>query len=261
MFIDTHCHFDFKAFAKKQIECWRECNQKGVFKLIIPGVSTKQWSVLPDIAEAHSGIYFALGIHPWWLEEQIGAHQNIDNSPEIGQQIRNGVQHHRCVAIGECGLDKAKNSSLEQQINVLNWHLTCAEELGLPVILHCVKAHNEMLACLNEFQTVVGVVHAFSGSYEMAMEYWRRGFYIGVGGTITYERAKKTRDAIRRMPLESLLLETDAPDMPLQGRQGAPNSPEYLVDIAECLADLRGDSLDTIAKATTENAHTLFTKL
>jgi TatD DNase family protein len=102
------------------------------------------------------------------------------------------------------------------------------------------------------------VIHAFSGSLEMAQQFIARDFLVGVGGTITYARAQKTREALRQVPIESVLLETDAPDMPLCGKQGARNSPHYLLQIAQCLAELRGISLDDIAQATRRNTQRLF---
>jgi TatD DNase family protein len=141
----------------------------------------------------------------------------------------------------------------------LNIHLQIAQETALPLIIHCHKAHNELIVDLKNFNFPAGgVIHAFSGSYEIAMTYWQMGFRLGIGGTITYERAHKTRQTVTRVPLEALLLETDAPDMPLNGNQGERNSPVNIVRIAQTLADLRGETLETIASQTTSNSQTLF---
>ncbi|RYZ90248.1 MAG: TatD family deoxyribonuclease, partial [Moraxellaceae bacterium] len=134
-----------------------------------------------------------------------------------------------------------------------------AQDIAMPLIIHCRKAHNELLQQLKHYHFEAGgVIHGFSGSYDMAMQYWSMGFRLGIGGTITYERANKTRQAVKRLPLESLVLETDAPDMPLHGKQGEPNSPVNIIAIAQMLANLRGESLEIIAAQTTLNAQQLF---
>lgn len=139
------------------------------------------------------------------------------------------------------------------------WHLQLAIEFNKPVILHSVRAHHYLLPILKKYRPQRGgVIHAFSGSYETAKQYWDAGFYLGIGGTISYERAAKTRAAVQQMPLESLVLETDAPDMPLQGTQGQRNSPEKLLEIAHCLAALRAQSVEQIAQQTSANTWKLF---
>src|SRR5690606_13153989 len=130
------------------------------------------------------------------------------------------------------GLDANIDASMALQLLVLRAQLEVAAKCDKPVILHCVKAHNQLLEALDTSGVKRGVIHAFSGSSELAEQYWRRGFYLGIGGTITYERALKTRRAVQQLPLEALLLETDAPDMPMAGKQGERNSPEYLPEVA-----------------------------
>jgi TatD DNase family protein len=148
---------------------------------------------------------------------------------------------------------------LELQQQLLAIHIEVANQLRKPLIIHCVRAHNELIALLKKNKAEVGgVIHAFSGSYEVAQQYVELGFYLGIGGTITYERAQKTRAAAAKIALEFLVLETDAPDMPLQGKQGQRNSPENIPQIARVLADLRGVTVDEIAAATNHNAMQLF---
>jgi TatD DNase family protein len=141
----------------------------------------------------------------------------------------------------------------------LDVHLQVARELSMPIIIHCRKAHNEMMKSLSG-QNIKsgGVIHAFSGSIDLAKQYWALGFYLGVGGTITYERANKTRETVKQLPIEAMVLETDAPDMPLSGKQGQRNSPENIPEVARTLANIRGDSLQYIAQQTTENTKKLF---
>ncbi len=251
-FIDSHCHFDFADFDSDRTSVWQSCQALGVNGLMIPGVSQADWPKADAISASNPGIYWAAGLHPWWVKDAIA----LD---KLADQLGIAAQGDKCVAIGECGLDAAIDTPLATQLPVFELHLQMANELGLPIIIHCRRAHNELISLLRHNPlTQGGVIHAFSGSYEMAKQYWDMGFYLGIGGTITYERAHKTREAVKRMPLESLLLESDAPDMPLAGRQGQRNSPEYIPLIADALAQLRGESVAVIAERTTRNAQTLF---
>lgn len=252
LFFDTHCHFDFAPFDQDREAVWQSCLKLGMTGMVVPGVSPKQWQTVTKLCESHPGIWQAVGLHPWW---------NADfTSPEaLAAQLREAVNSPNCVAIGEFGLDAAKGGPLDRQLDILAVHLQLAAEVDLPVIIHCHKAHNEMLRALKAHKLKRGgVIHAFSGSYEMAQRYWDMGFYLGIGGTITYERANKTRHAVQQLPLESLVLETDAPNMPLCGEQGQRNTPANILAIAQTLAELRGESLETVAKQTTLNAQALF---
>lgn len=251
-FIDSHCHFDFADFDADRESVWQSCVALGVKGLIIPGVSPADWPKATTIAVANRGIYCAVGLHPWWVTENL----LLD---ELGNPLREAARGGTCVAIGECGLDAAIDTPLAIQQPVFELHLRIASELSLPIIIHCRRAHNELISLLKHNQVVSGgVIHAFSGSYEMAKQYWDMGFYLGIGGTITYERAHKTREAVKRVPLDALLLESDAPDMPLHGKQGQRNSPENIPQIAQALAELRGEAVLQIAEQTTRNAQTLF---
>jgi len=253
VFFDSHCHFDFADFDQDRELIWRECNAQGITGLVIPGVAPGQWSAAANIAQAHENIYCAVGLHPWWIKN---AEQDLANLP---QQLRDHVQSSKCVAIGECGLDAAIEMPLGVQQKIMDIHLQLAQERSVPLIIHCRRAHNELLQQLKHYRFEVGgVIHGFSGSYEMAMQYWAMGFRVGIGGTITYERANKTREAVKHLPLDAILLETDAPDMPIQGEQGKRNSPINILAVANTLADLRGEPLDQIAAHTTHNAKQLF---
>lgn len=252
MLIDTHCHFDFDAFNDDRAAVWNRCLDNGINQLIVPGISPEQWPRLRTLCEQNTGWFYAVGLHPWWIGK-------VDISlPVLRKKLIELQEVSKCVAIGECGLDAIIDTSTDKQLAVLEAHLRVASELELPVILHCVKAQNELLRCLKKFPSVRGVVHGFSGSRQLAEQFWEKGFYIGVGGVITYTRANKTRTAIAELPLESLLLETDAPDMPLFGNQGQRNSPEYLPHVAAEVAALKNISVDRVEDATTENAHRLF---
>ncbi len=251
---DSHCHFDFDAFEHKQASIWQECQQQGINKLVIPGVEPAQWSKAHHLSQTLPGVYVAFGLHPWWVEK-------ISESPQQFQQTLMSwlASHPECVALGECGLDGGISLATEQQQAYLDVQLQLACEYQLPAILHGYKAHNPLLQSLKRFNLPRGgVIHGFSGSLELALSYWRMGIRIGVGGSVTYPRANKTRKAVSQLPLQAIVLETDAPDMPLYGFQGNPNTPLRLVGVAEALAELRPESLSQIREQTTRNSCELF---
>ncbi|MFT5117964.1 MAG: TatD DNase family protein [Kiritimatiellia bacterium] len=247
---DSHCHFDFPEFDLQRKQLWLDCKARGITGMLIPGVEPEQWARSYEIAVNNPGVIMAAGLHPWWVKSA--------QLPETDRWL-NMLGRKQCVAIGECGLDAVIDTPLRVQQVVFERHLVMALECELPLIIHVRQTHNETIRLLKRYNPPKGgVIHGFTGSQAMAMEYWRMGFYLGVGGSITYPRAQKTRASIKAMPLESLVLETDAPDMPLYGHQGKVNSPLRLLDVAEALAELRNANVDDIASATTKNSANLF---
>lgn len=279
---DTHCHFDFEDFDADRHSLWSACRTQSIFNMVIPGVAPEQWPRMQALCESASGLYYAVGLHPCWL--------HIDNAnlfsyppsptpkvavgftPSSAEERKKSLtllrdqlisaanrSNNRCVAIGECGLDQFINGDIAWQEAVLHCHLQVAVELNLPIILHCRRAHNELLRCLKRYRLPKGgILHAYSGSTEQARQYCERGLFLGIGGTITYPRANKTRVAVAELPLDKMVLETDAPDMPLQGHQGQRNTSLQLVNIARTLAELRSEPIEHIAAITTQNAKQLF---
>jgi TatD DNase family protein len=255
-FFDSHCHFDFAVFDDDRDLIWRECKNVGITNLIIPGVAPEQWLLAASIAQQYKNIYVGVGVHPWWITVEHDVALYLE---KVRHQLQQNISQQNCVAIGECGLDAAIETPMQLQQQVLDIHLQLAQQISKPLIIHCRKAHNELLVQLKRYDLPAGgVIHGFSGSYELAASYWNMGFRLGIGGTITYERANKTRTAVKKLPLDAILLETDAPDMPLSGKQGERNSPAHIIEIAQTLADLRGEPLEKIAAQTTLNSRTLF---
>lgn len=249
--IDSHCHFDFAAFEKEQANIWQRCQNLGIKKLIIPGTEPAQWFNAEKLTTQLPGVYSSCGLHPWWI-------QNNPAAP-LTHLLQDFIEKHQPIAIGECGMDKHIAIDEQQQSDIFAEHLRIACEFDLPIIVHVRDSHNAVIRLLKQYKTKRGgVIHAFSGSLEIAIAYWQLGFYLGVGGVITYPRAQKTRATLKAMPLEALLLETDAPDMPLYGKQGEHNSPEYLPLVAQALAQLRNEPLDKIVSQTTLNCEKLF---
>lgn len=259
-FFDSHCHFDFPEFDRDRESVWRACQDSGIKGMMIPGVIPEQWQRAEHLCKVNQGLFYSVGIHPHWLAVAgLSAEDNNSRLDEIRQHVVKYFQSPYCRAVGETGLDELIETPRALLESLLIWHLLLAAEINKPVILHSVRAHHYLLPILKEYRPVSGgVIHAFSGSYETAKQYWDLGFYLGIGGTITYERAAKTRSAVQKMPLEALLLETDAPDMPLQGFQGQRNSPEKIIEVGNCLANLRAQPLAQIAQQTSENAQRLF---
>lgn len=252
--IDSHCHFDFPEFDADRETHWQQIQHAGVGALIVPSVGRRNWQKVQTLAEnSHGKIHCAFGLHPYFLAE----HQAQDiallssllaSKPEV------------CVAVGECGLDWAiADPQREHQEALLVAQQALAIQHNLPMILHCRKAFPDLLRLFKaQFPQQGAVYHAFTGSYQQAKQWVDLGGKIGVGGSITYERANKTRQAIAKLPLSALLLETDAPDMPLFGHQGERNTPARLPEVARMLSALQGASLDRVIEKTVENTNQLF---
>jgi len=259
---DSHCHIDFDSFSDKLPSLLTQCYRKGIHRIIVPAVSPNNWnnilqlqSNLPDTPPERCQLFSCLGIHPWFLN-------NLNE--ECLQDLNNQVAKHykNIVAIGETGIDGviAQNQkNLQKQITFFDYQLTLANEYNLPIIIHHRRSHDKILPLLKKHQLKTGgVIHAFSGSYQQAKNYIDLGFKLGIGGTITYERAQKTINTVKKLPLESLLLETDAPSMPLQGFQGEDNSPLHLTNILNALNEIRPEKIEAIAHAIECNVQQLF---
>jgi TatD DNase family protein len=258
-FFDTHCHFDFGDFDQDREALWQECRSQGIHHMLIPGVQPDQWPRMQTLCAENPGIHCAAGLHPCWLDSNINNGKRNVLLSKLSGALRDQLDNQSYIAIGECGLDQYIDGDPDLQEAVLACHLEIAQEFDKPVILHCRRAHNQMLRCLKAFPLKRGgILHAYSGSQEQAEQYWKMGFYLGIGGTISYERANKTRAAVKGLPLDALVLETDAPDMPLCGQQGKRNTPLNIREIARILALLRDEPIDVIARQTTLNAKYLF---
>ncbi|MEZ8101339.1 TatD family hydrolase [Vibrio bivalvicida] len=249
---DTHCHLDFDAFKPNLAAQIKLANQVGVERFVIPSIGPSNWNRLEQLAAQYSSIYYAVGIHPYFVD--IDSHIYQEQLDELLSQ-----NNEKCVAVGECGLDAMVKVDSQIQERVFIQQLELAQSHQLPIILHARKTHNRLLQLLKQYGfSQGGVLHGFSGSYQQAMQFVELGFYIGVGGVITCPRAKKTRQAVCQLPLECILLETDSPDMPLYGYQGNSNHPQMLAQILSCLALLKGIPEQTIAESVWKNSHSVF---
>ena len=208
------------------------------------------WERLRGVCAAHEGLHAAYGLHPVYLHEHRAEH--LDALP-------GWIERERPCAVGECGLDWfIDNPDRDRQQAILARHLELAKDCDLPVILHARRAVDDVTAALRRVGGLRGVVHSFAGSVQQAEALFALGFHVGIGGPVTYERASRLRGIVARMPLEFLLLETDSPDQPMHGHRGARNEPAFLVEVLRAVAQLRGESEEKVADATTANAKRLF---
>jgi TatD DNase family protein len=253
-FIDTHCHLDLCCSSKKTFqELVVNANNSNVRHIIIPGLNPGQWPEIEQLSHDKTiRISYGIGIHPWYIDR-------FDiNASKLQDSLENFIKNkntQNLVCIGECGLDGTIKTPMQTQLDLLTVQITIANELQLPVIIHSHRANEPLVKILKAFPPKAGgVIHAFSGSYDLAMQYHSRGLHLGIGGTITYPRARKTRATVSALPVDALLLETDAPDMPIHGYQGQPNLPERILFVAQEMAKLKKLSMDTVMRETSRNA-------
>ncbi|WP_312269484.1 TatD family hydrolase [Pseudescherichia sp.] len=252
-FIDTHCHFDFPPFTGNEAQSLVKASAAGVEAVIVPAVEAAHFSRVLALAERFEAVYAALGLHPIVIENHTPA--CIDRLADLL-----AARPTRLVAVGEIGLDLYREDpQFDKQEQLLDAQLRLAKRYDLPVILHSRRTHDKLAMHLKRHSLPrTGVVHGFAGSLQQAQRFVEMGYRIGVGGTITYPRASKTRDVIARLPLSSLLLETDAPDMPLNGFQGQPNRPEQTARVFSTLCELRPELPDEIAATLLDNTYQMF---
>lgn len=232
--IDTHCHLDIAAFDDDRDAVVQAAKDNGVEKIIVPAIDYIRWDNLLSICSQYEGVYPALGLHPVFIEQHTQEH--LEALPKY-------IEQHSPIAVGEIGLDFfIKALDKEKQIEYVTQQLEIAKQYDLPVILHVRKAHAEMIKLLEQAQVKGGICHAFNGDKAQAHKYIDLNFKLGFGGMITYERSVKLRKLATELPIESIVLETDAPDMPVLQHQGERNSPAYLAHVFESLLTLRNSN-------------------
>lgn len=243
--IDSHCHLDFEQFSQDRAQVLSDARSHNIDQFIVPAVQRRSWDALITLCEEQQGLHYALGLHPML----IGAHQS-----QHLQHLDEYLHRYKPCAVGEIGLDFYDRSLLvEKQQVFFTAQLKLACEHALPVILHVRKAHEEVLLALKEYPVIGGIVHAYNGSLRQAERYMKANFKFGFGGTLTYQRSTHLRELARQLPLESIVLETDSPDMTVQQHRGERNSPEYLHYCCQALAEIRQMSMRQIADITTMN--------
>jgi TatD DNase family protein len=250
--IDTHLHLDAAEFDPDRLTVLERARAAGVGHFVVPAVDRAGFNKVLALAEAGFGIFPALGIHPLYVDRA-----GDDDLVALDALLAQG----RAVAVGEIGLDHydcAPGFDAARQVSFFIAQLELARRYGLPVILHARRAQDAVLVALRRVGlkggVAGGIAHAFNGSAQQAAAFIALGFKLGFGGAMTYTGSRRIRRLAVELPLESIVLETDAPDMPPAWARGARNAPENLVRYAETLAALRGVPVEEIIRVTTANA-------
>ncbi len=252
MFIDTHCHLYDEAFDADRDEAVQRAVDAGVGLMLLPDIDSTATPSLDALQQAFPAVFRSMaGLHPTSV--------NNDFERELAH-VRTRLETQTFVAVGEIGMDLYWDRTFEeQQREVLCRQMLWAEEFDLPVALHIRKAHNEVFALLRDLGRPVyrGVMHCFGGSVQEAARALEMGFHLGIGGVVTFKNATMA-EVVKAMPLERLLLETDAPYLSPVPHRGQRNESSYIPLVAQRIADIKGVSLDEVADVTTASARALF---
>ena len=250
MLMDTHCHLNDPAFAETLPAVIARAKQAGVAACVVPAYDRASLGRTADLALQYPDYIFpAYGLHPWF----VGQGLDID-------ELRGYLARPGTVAAGEIGLDFSPECPAPQdQLEPFKLQLALAAELGLPVAIHCRKAHEPLYKIVAEYKgRLAGVVHSFSGGKDLALRFIELGFCIGFSGAVTRTTAKKYHAAAVAIPLEALLVETDAPSIATESTVASQVEPRHAVEVARKIAELRGMAVAAVAGATTANARRLF---
>ena len=252
MLIDSHCHLNFPDLAQRLPEVLANMAEAGVDKAIAISVSRQSFEEVHAIAQNHPNIYATVGIHP--------------DDPEAEEfsleELLERAARPKVVAIGETGLDYHWcKGDLAWQHQRFALHIEAANRSGLPLVVHTRDAAEDTMRLLREHQAHAGVIHCFTEDVNTAKLALDLGFYISFSGIVTFKNATAIQEAARYVPLDRLLVETDAPYLAPVPKRGKPNEPAYVRHTATFVAQLRGDSLENIAQATTANCLRLFNKI
>lgn len=252
MLIDSHCHLNFPDLAQRLPEVLANMAEAGVDKAIAISVSRQSFEEVHAIAQNHSNIYATVGIHP---DDPEAEEFNLE-------ELLEHAARPKVVAIGETGLDYHWcKGDLAWQHQRFALHIEAANRSGLPLVVHTRDAAADTMRLLREHQAHAGVIHCFTEDVHTAKLALDLGFYISFSGIVTFKNATAIQEAARYVPLDRLLVETDSPYLAPVPKRGKPNEPAYVRHTATFVAQLRGDSLENIAQATTANCLRLFNKI
>jgi TatD DNase family protein len=248
--IDSHCHIDDDRLDDVREEVIEDAAELGVTRLIVPATTANRWEKVKQLCDRHAGLHAAYGLHPMFIEQHQVTHL---------RELDEWLERESAVAVGECGLDFFTSRIDEKwQKQLFQEQLQLADNHRLPVIVHVRKAMDEVISLLRRQARHGGVVHSFSGSEQQARQLYDAGFKLGIAATVGFERARKLRAVVAAMPLDALLLESDAPDQPGVAHRGQLNRPAYIVEHLQTIADLRQLDPKDLATALTQNTIDLF---
>lgn len=248
--IDSHAHLNDPQFSADVAEVVARAAESGVTGIINVGYDLSSSQSAVELGERFPGLYAVVGVHP---------HDAKTWNSEVEQAIRELASHSKVVALGEMGLDYYyDHSPREIQQEVFRAQLALARDLCLPAVIHSREAAQDTLNILKEFRDVPAVLHCYSGSWEMAQEYVKMGYYFSIGGALTFKNAHRLRGVIGQIPLDRLFLETDCPYLAPVPHRGKRNEPAYLPLIAEQLAELHGITSAEAGVITARNTRLFF---
>lgn len=248
--IDTHAHLDFDNLRENLDEVIGNACDVNVEKIIIPGVKINDTPEIIKIIDEYDNIFGSVAAHP----TEVANWQDDDY-----EKLSDYAEHEKIIAIGETGLDYYWDKTyIEKQKHVFRLHIQLAIEKNLPLIIHNRDAHSDTLEIIKEFPKSKGVMHCFSGSAEFALECIKSGFYISLGGPVTFKNSKKPKEVAEAVPMEWLLVETDSPFLAPHPFRGKQNEPAKVRLVAKAIAEIKGISFEEVANITSDNAENLF---
>jgi TatD DNase family protein len=252
---DSHCHLNYKGLTEQQPEVLARARESGVVAMLNIATREREWDEVLATAERESDVWATVGIHPHEADE----HPHIDTAKLLAR-----ATHPRVVGIGETGLDYYyDHSDRAQQQKSFRSHIAASRETGLPLIVHTRDAEEDTANILAEEMgngAYPGVIHCFTASGDFADKALELGFYISISGIVTFKNARDLQETAARLPLDRLLIETDAPFLAPVPHRGKTGEPAFVADTCRFLAQLRGMDAEELAEATRENFHRLFAK-
>ncbi len=250
MIIDSHCHIDFPEFDDDREQVLASSDKLGINHIIVPGVTCDAWPRIKACCKQYPMLHPCYGLHPYFIEQ----HHEDDLT-----QLEHWLITENPVAVGECGLDYYLKH-LDKQLQHFYFHrqLELAQQYDLPVVIHARKSTEDVINIIKQYPGISGMIHSYSGSFEQAIKLIDLGFYLSFGGPITYDNAKRLRKLVTSLPLESILVETDAPDQPIAEWTSKRNEPAAIMSIIDTIAALHDIDTDEVAIQTSENAQQLF---
>jgi TatD DNase family protein len=261
MWIDTHCHLDAHEYGERSLDVAAQASAAGVGMIVIPAIDRGNFSAVRDLAHSAPNACYGLGIHPICVPRATE-----DDLAFMREAVAAAMSDPRFVAIGEIGLDffipmLCEPDMREKQVFFLREQLKIARDFGLPVLCHVRKSQDQVLKHVRQIGPAGGIAHAFNGSFQQAQAYIDEGFKLGFGGNLTFTRALQIRRLAAELPLESIVMETDAPDIAPSWVHPGVNTPDQVPRIAAVLAELRGTPLDEVRTTTTANAAAIMPRL
>lgn len=253
--IDSHCHLNYEGLVERQDEVLENARKQGVTGFLNISTRQREWGDIIALAERQPDVWASVGVHP----------HEADAHPDLGATaLVEGADHPRVIAIGECGLDYYyDNSERQAQRERFEAHIEAARQTGLPLVVHTRDAEADTAEILGKAVReggVSGVLHCFTGSADLARKALDLGFFISLSGIVTFKNAQDLQETARKLPLDSLLVETDSPFLAPVPHRGRKCEPAFVIDTARFVAELRNDDPEGFAEATTENFFRLFSR-